>query len=453
MPIGTVTVAWKLTTDVAGTTPATGKVRWHLPRVLLTDQAIAGLAPTPWTDLVNGSGTITIPDPWDPAIAPQGWTPEVEVESTAFNARYPVAIPAGSAGKTLDLHTLTRPSETARGELFALANHTHADIIISSSSGVTSVNGETGLVTLTAADVGAVQPGQLATVATSGAYADLTGKPSIPDSYDDLTGTVPSSALPAIAITDYLGAAANQAAMLALVGQRGDWCTRVDLGTTWIITGTDPTQLSSWTALSYPAAPVVSVNGLTGPVTLAKGDIGLGNVANLSPANLPISNATQTALDAKADAGETLKAFSTTGMVTGTFGPAGDSGTWTLCPAQYRVTVAASIGDRLLWTPGFLHQSDQEAMFDLASVVDGVAARYRSSGTNAPATAGYGGLYTAATLGRGMRAVWWTVTAEDLDDGTVTLALAYRDSGSGNVMGHGSVAGDIVLTNAGQGAA
>jgi hypothetical protein len=38
----------------------------------------------------------------------------------------------------------------------------------------------------------ATQPGQLATVATSGAYGDLTGKPSIPDSPDDI-GAAPAT--------------------------------------------------------------------------------------------------------------------------------------------------------------------------------------------------------------------------------------------------------------------
>jgi len=57
---------------------------------------------------------------------------------------------------------------------------------------VESVNGQTGTVVLTASDVGAattaqgakadtaVQPGDLATVATTGAYSDLSGAPTIP---------------------------------------------------------------------------------------------------------------------------------------------------------------------------------------------------------------------------------------------------------------------------------
>jgi hypothetical protein len=46
---------------------------------------------------------------------------------------------------------------------------------------------------------------------------------------------------------------------------------------------------------------VTSVAGKTGVVTLVKGDVGLGNVDNTSDANKPISTATQTALDLKAN--------------------------------------------------------------------------------------------------------------------------------------------------------
>lgn len=45
---------------------------------------------------------------------------------------------------------------------------------------------------------------------------------------------------------------------------------------------------------------VDSVNGKTGDVVLTPSDIGLGNVANTADADKPVSNATQTALNAKA---------------------------------------------------------------------------------------------------------------------------------------------------------
>ena len=73
---------------------------------------------------------------------------------------------------------------------------------------------------------------------------------------------------------------ANQTAMLALSGQKGDWCIRTDTGAVWIITGTDPTLLGSWTAVSYPASPVTSVAGRTGDVTISSADVsGLGTAA------------------------------------------------------------------------------------------------------------------------------------------------------------------------------
>lgn len=48
-------------------------------------------------------------------------------------------------------------------------------------------------------------------------------------------------------------------------------------------------------------APVTSVAGKTGDVSLVKGDVGLGNVDNTPDANKPVSTATQTALNLKAD--------------------------------------------------------------------------------------------------------------------------------------------------------
>lgn len=53
-------------------------------------------------------------------------------------------------------------------------------------------------------------------------------------------------------------------------------------------------------AQAAAAAPVQSVAGRTGAVTLSKSDVGLSNVDNTSDAAKPISTATQTALDGKA---------------------------------------------------------------------------------------------------------------------------------------------------------
>lgn len=88
-------------------------------------------------------------------------------------------------------------------------------------------------------------------------------------------GKLSASVIPNIAIVDYLGLVADQTAMLALVGQKGDWCVRGDTGTNWIITGDTPTLIGSWTQLTYPATggSVTSVAGRMGVVVLQAADI------------------------------------------------------------------------------------------------------------------------------------------------------------------------------------
>lgn len=61
--------------------------------------------------------------------------------------------------------------------------------------------------------------------------------------------------------------------------------------------------ITSHTHSAYvPTSRTVAGKALTGNITLAKGDVGLGNVDNTSDANKPVSTAQQTALNAKIDA-------------------------------------------------------------------------------------------------------------------------------------------------------
>lgn len=87
-------------------------------------------------------------------------------------------------------------------------------------------------------------------------------------------GKLSASVLPALAISEFLGTVASQAAMLALVGQRGDWCVRTDDSHTYFLTADDPTLIGNWQAVVTPGAPVTAVNGQTGNVTLAASDVG-----------------------------------------------------------------------------------------------------------------------------------------------------------------------------------
>lgn len=125
---------------------------------------------------------------------------------------------------------------------------------------------------------------------------------SLDDKADLVNGVIPTEQIPAIAVVDFLGHVANQSAMLALTGQKGDWCIRDDQGNSWVITGSNPSQITSWTALPLANVPVQSVNNQTGVVVLGKNDIGLGNVDNTSDANKPVSIAMSFELSKKNNA-------------------------------------------------------------------------------------------------------------------------------------------------------
>lgn len=136
-----------------------------------------------------------------------------------------------------------------------------------------SLPGGDAFLLVSSTGIGSTAP--LATYQAAAAKGQADGYASL-----DSGGKLPAAQLPAIAITEYLGEAADQAAMLLLDGQQGDWTVRTDTGTVWIITGDDPSDVGDWTELSYPTAPVQSVAGKTGVVTLAAGDIASGTFAD-----------------------------------------------------------------------------------------------------------------------------------------------------------------------------
>lgn len=161
---------------------------------------------------------------------------------------------------------------------------------------VVSVNGQTGTVVLSAANIGlgnvsntsdANKPVSTAQQTALNAKADLVG------------GVIPSSQLPSISLVDTY-VVASQAAMLALTTtqvQKGDIAVRTDGAGTFILTAADPTVLSNWVRLNAPTDVVVSVAGKTGTVTLAKADVGLGNVDNTADTDKPLSTAQANAVN------------------------------------------------------------------------------------------------------------------------------------------------------------
>lgn len=150
---------------------------------------------------------------------------------------------------------------------------TSADI---PADAVTSVNGYTGVVVLDKADVGlgnvdntsdANKPISDATQTALDAKADL------------VNGVIPTSQIPAIAITEFLGDVTSESEMLALTGQPGDWCFRSDEGFGYVIVAEPPSVLANWQQIATPGGDVNSVNGQTGTVVLGPSDVGAATAA------------------------------------------------------------------------------------------------------------------------------------------------------------------------------
>lgn len=109
---------------------------------------------------------------------------------------------------------------------------------------------------------------------------------------DLVNGTIPLSELPTLNLPNVI-TVANTAAMTALtVGQVGSGTIVLVTGGpgqgTYIYSGNNPANLSSWTEFATPQAPVTSVNGDTGTVVLQAADVG----ALAANASIPISQIT-----------------------------------------------------------------------------------------------------------------------------------------------------------------
>jgi hypothetical protein len=125
---------------------------------------------------------------------------------------------------------------------------------------------------------------------------------------DLVGGVVPTSQIPAIAISEYLGAVASQAAMLALVGQRGDWCVRTDGANAgaWILAAEPSSTLGNWVQVPVAPAPVQSINGQTGTVVLGPADIGAATAAQGTKADSAIQPGNAALFDAREWTAETI---------------------------------------------------------------------------------------------------------------------------------------------------
>lgn len=280
----------------------------------------------------------------------------------------------------------------------------------------------------------------LATVATTGSYTNLTNVPaSFPPSshnHDDRyytetetdtllagkqatgnyatldgSGRVPAAQLPSY--VDDVEEYANLAS-LPNPGEQGKIYVALDTNkiyrwsaTTYLEISPSPGSTDSvaegsvnlyyTNARAAAAAPVQSVAGKTGTVSLAKADVGLGSVDDTSDLNKPISTATQTALNAKVD--------STDARLT-------DSREWSAATATQAEAEAGTSTTRLAFTPQRIFQAiaawwaGSAAKTKLDGIATGATAnatdaqlRDRATHTGTQAATTITGLATVATTG------------------------------------------------------
>ncbi len=87
------------------------------------------------------------------------------------------------------------------------------------------------------------------------------------------SGQVPSSQIPALAITETY-VVASQVAMLALAASVGDIAVRSDISESFVLQTAGASTLSNWVQLLSPPNAVLSVNGQTGVVSLTASEVG-----------------------------------------------------------------------------------------------------------------------------------------------------------------------------------
>lgn len=189
----------------------------------------------------------------------------------------------------------------------------------------------------------AIQPDDLAVVATTGAYDDLSGKPYIPSTPGDIgaataaqgvlaTNAIPSSAkgsangvatlgadskipltqLPAATITNTT-VVATEAAMLALSAEAGDVAVRTDISTSFILTAEPASTLGNWQELLTPSAGGGASVGSSVPQDLGSATPGVSTQASRQDHVHALPDASDVGADAAGTAASAVAAHAGTG--------------------------------------------------------------------------------------------------------------------------------------------
>jgi hypothetical protein len=261
------------------------------------------------------------------------------------------------------------------------------------------------------------------------------------DASQIISGTLPTSVIPALAVTEYLGSVADESEMLLLDGQKGDWCIREDDGLVYVVIGDDPTDPADWMVLSYPGAPVTEVNGQSGVVNLSYSDVGAAaashshSASDITSGKLAIA---QGGTNATSFTGSRVVYFDGTGLATVT-SILISGGSQVVISAQAKTDIPLSAQ---------ANASQTANLFEIRNS-SGVAQTYvnASFGMTIGGTLGVTGLATFSTSptspGSGSNSERWGSGAST---GTSTNSLAFGNGASvtgdyGTAVGRGATAG------------
>jgi hypothetical protein len=221
------------------------------------------------------------------------------------------ALPASTLGNWIELLTPAAPVQAVNGYTGSV-NLTQTDLGLSNVNNTSDINKPVSSAMQTALDLKANSTDVNTVLATKISTADATAALNLKLDANkvgavrgvaslDASGKVPTDQIPAVSFSS-VKVLKSEAEMLALSSAViGSVVIRTDENKNYVLAAANPSVLSNWIQLLTPAAPVQTVNGYSGNVSITKTDLGLENVQNTTDADKIISTRTQTALDTKVD--------------------------------------------------------------------------------------------------------------------------------------------------------